>query len=162
VHLLEIASPVNMKPALRLSQALIFCLLKLGSTFISFSPHSSRFQSQHAVGSRGRFESATRLLSNSIKEKPSTDDSNIVNATESVNGKHQPLHHGDDRFSLKSVNGDSVNGGAVNGENLAAMTVVEDVVELIAEIDRRVSDGSSEPDAGNGRQVQKLTGRRRK
>lgn len=122
---------------LGLSFSLIFCLLKLGSAFQSLSAHSTERYCQFVAGSRGGIKSATRLCSNKLEEKPFTDDKTSVTFTEPVNGDHQVPPHSDDKVSIQ------LDESVVNGDSLAAKAA-EDVVELIAEIEKRVTNGSSE------------------
>lgn len=107
--------------------SLLFCILEIGSAFNSYSFHATHQATPDVAGIR----LVTRLASNKVEEKPPTA---VAKKPVAVNGEHQPLHKNSETDPVVDV---------VDSESLAAKTV-EDVVELIAEIDRRVSDGSSE------------------
>ena len=124
---------------------LVLCLLRSGAGFNSYSFFSSPLKAASPVRKVGdttegkRF--VTRLSSNKLEERPSTEEKVVDDKQHSkeLNGKRQPEHS--TGFGIKARS--DTEPALLDAESLAAKTY-DDVVELIAEIDRRVSDGSSE------------------
>ena len=137
---------INLPGTISLASVLL-CLVERGSGFQSNILRPTRIGSSSPPATTTSRKALTCLASNKVKEKKAATDAETTSLLKGhavngkVNGKHQ--QH-DTQHSAPAII-DVVNGSAENNssESLAAKTM-EDVVELIAEIDRRVSDGSME------------------
>ena len=139
----------------------LLCLLEKGVGFRSstntFHPSGTRFEPTvigRGVATRSNSEPLTCLSSNKVKERETTSsassllEGNDINGRQ-VNGKEQP--HASHKSSSPSSFLDGVDekmtitetGHEETNTNGAESTVLN-VEDLIAEIDRRVSDGSTE------------------
>ena len=123
--------------------SILLCSPESGAAFSSnlWRPTQLGYNGYHGRSSFGGEKSVTCLASNKLKEKNIEASSNSVvkhniKQHDKLNGRRQPQKDLDTKPILK-VNGDS------DPESLAAKAV-EDVVQLIAEIESRVSDGSTE------------------
>ena len=156
-------SKTKMRTSLAATISLLLCLLEQGEGFQSSGalarPVGIGFQptvSSAGMPTRSNSEPLTCLASNKVKEREATSsllEGKGVNGHHQVNGKEQNTgsHNPAPPSSiLNDVNGDK-NGAKTDSDHSDSVTngassssTMVKVEDLIAEIDRRVSDGSTE------------------